>query len=293
MTGENNGRLGNQMYLYAALYSTALENKRIPYMSPPMAIHLSKYFNVSMSSIDPNFYHCITWTNIPINSNRNSSDPQVRRITEIRAKLVGFPNSYKWFEKNRKVILKEFVFNSETESAVMRRISEAISAAPVQNTTTVGVHVRRGDYLDYSRVIHIEMPTVEFFAGAMEYFSLKSSNVVFIVVSDEIEWCIQNFRSLTNKFNVKFLNTSMEHGGIDLAVLAKCNHVIYGFGSFGFWGGYLSGGEAVFCSDCVTSETTWVKLHGDYSNAVLPSWIGFDRQGKRGKSLAVPRHDSY
>ena len=59
--------------------------------------------------------------------------------------------------------------------------------------TWVGVHIRRRDYGQHLRY-HYGTGYVhpKYFSRTMKYFRDKYQNVVFVVVSDDMEWAIKN-----------------------------------------------------------------------------------------------------
>ena len=36
---------------------------------------------------------------------------------------------------------------------------------------------------------------------------------------------------------------------MDLAIASRCNHTVYDYGSFGFWGAFLAGGKTVLAKN--------------------------------------------
>ena len=108
----------------------------------------------------------------------------------------------------------------------------------------VGVHVRRRNYEKYlqARGVGGFLLSRAYFKTAMDYFRAKFKNVIFIVASDDQEWCKKNLQENDVKFTRTFTNTPetiAESSYVDLTILAKCNHSIISFGSFGFWSAYL------------------------------------------------------
>jgi len=107
-----------------------------------------------------------------------------------------------------------------------------------KKATNVGIHVRRGDYLKYG---YLNFPDDQYFKNAMQYFTDKYGDVQFFVVSNDIPWCKkQSFFKATHLVSEK--HTAAQ----DMAILAICDHVIISIGTFGWWGGLLSGGEVVY-----------------------------------------------
>ena len=122
---------------------------------------------------------------------------------------------------------------------------------------SVGVHVRRGDYLRFP-TIH---PTcsVEFYKNAFKQFK----DCYFIVASDDIPWCEENLAD----DNVIFSNCKSELE--DLYLLSQCNNSILSNGSFAWWGSFLGKKK-----DKVIAPKTWFGPEGpsDYSDIYRDKW---------------------
>ena len=60
---------------------------------------------------------------------------------------------------------------------------------------------------------------------------------MFVVVSDDPEWCERELRG----DDVVVMKTNSPEQG--LAIMAACNHSIIDYGTYGMWGAILSGGD--------------------------------------------------
>ena len=101
----------------------------------------------------------------------------------------------------------------------------------------------------------------------MNYFREKYSNVIFIVTSDDKEWCQKYLAKPAQDIIV----TAKENSGeLDLAILKYCNHSIISVGTFGFWTAYLRlEGDVIQGSSGIRFlNTTWEKSN-------LPTWQFF------------------
>ena len=110
---------------------------------------------------------------------------------------------------------------------------------------------------------------------------MKYSNCVFVLASDDMQWCREKF----NSTDISFLGESMDSnknslkiitGGAspeeDLVLLASCNHTLIGYGTFGLWAGILAQGEVVVpqsltlfkgtASEEASREFNWTMLAG-------------------------------
>jgi galactoside 2-L-fucosyltransferase 1/2 len=69
--------------------------------------------------------------------------------------------------------------------------------------TYVGIHNRRTDYLDFRRdILKRKKLYNSFFFDAMDYYRDEFDNVVFVYVSDDMEWGRKRFRKSENVFFV-------------------------------------------------------------------------------------------
>ena len=91
------------------------------------------------------------------------------------------------------------------------------------------MHVRRGDYLKFKDT-HPPC-SVEYYNQAISSFSESS---IFLVISDDIEWCKENF--LGDKFY--FVEGNEDY--IDLYLMSLCKNNIIANSSFSWWAAWLN-----------------------------------------------------
>ncbi|XP_078080592.1 galactoside alpha-(1,2)-fucosyltransferase 2-like [Mustelus asterias] len=262
------GRLGNQMGEYATLYALAKLNGHQAYILPAMANYLSPIFKITLPTLHDSVRHRINWKNYGLN---DWMEDQYRSIPGDYVMLSGYPCSWTFYHHIREEILREFTFHAfikDQANAFLRRIG-----GERKNVTYVGVHVRRGDY------IHV-MPDVwkgviadkKYLDTAMAYFRNKYKNVIFAVTSNGMHWCKRNIDN--SKGDVFFSDDPKQSSPAnDFAILAHCNHTIMTVGTFGYWAGYLAGGETIYLANFTLPESPFLKLF-KYETAFLPQWIG-------------------
>ncbi len=72
---------------------------------------------------------------------------------------------------------------------------------------------------------------------------MHSQNLVYVVTSDDPTWCKAAFSNVSRVFHTSdYLssnNVSVPSYLFDLAVASLCQHAIFDYGTFGFWGAYL------------------------------------------------------
>ena len=92
-----------------------------------------------------------------------------------------------------------------------------------------GIHCRRGDYVKLQNFHPLQ--TMHYYQKAMELSGCSK----FLIFSDDINWCKQNFKG--NQFDFAEGNSEVS----DLALMAKkCSDIIIANSSFSWWGAYLN-----------------------------------------------------
>jgi len=127
--------------------------------------------------------------------------------------------------------------------------------------TRVGLHVRRGDFLDRHWVEYgLTVADRSFVNHAVDYFTSKFVRVQLIVASDDPQWIGEVLREKlasssirsTSRF-ISMTSNSMavtlsrgQTAGVDLALLASCDAMIVSTGSFGWWAAWLVNRTTVY-----------------------------------------------
>ena len=99
---------------------------------------------------------------------------------------------------------------------------------------SVGVHIRRGDYLN------LKIPVVkkEFLFEKMNYTMETLGEVKFFIFSDGMDWAKETLKGFNN---VHFVDINDEaHGYLDFVLMNECAHRIYSASSFSKWLKYLN-----------------------------------------------------
>lgn len=135
-----------------------------------------------------------------------------------------------WF---RKEIVQKMHSIVKSELKVKTEISEDAQnyLDKIRNTNSVGVHIRRGDYVDLGMIVC----DIEYYRKSMEMMSTLEEKPVFYIFSDDIEWVKEN---LITDFNMVFVEGN--HSAVeDMKLLYSCNHFIMSNSTFSWWGAYL------------------------------------------------------
>lgn len=246
-----NGRLGNQMFQYATLRSVGVKKNfevKIPkgnYSLKKLNINSNIITDRELSSIKKKygerFFHY---------------DGGVFNISDW-TDLFGYYQSYKYFHNIKEDLQKEFI-NSE----YLNRAIDFISGI---NLVKVSVHVRRTDYLRFPKV-H-PFPGLNYYRRCFKLFNNRFK-CIFIVCSDDIKWCKDNFTKEFNNFSFIFSEYNDEI--FDLMLMLSCDHNISANSSFSWWGAYLNKNN----DKIVIVPKMWLGPNGpqDYYDLIPKVW---------------------
>ncbi|XP_043195573.1 galactoside alpha-(1,2)-fucosyltransferase 2-like [Amphibalanus amphitrite] len=232
------GRLGNIMSEYATLLAAAGELRRPAWLHPDMARTLAVYFGRLWVPVLP--ISCrVNWTTI------STEELMAKRPdSDTNHMIGGFPHAVPLFHPLRARLLRDFTFRKELRQRADLRLAELAYQAAVTAPTFIGVHVRRTDYSTWlARSVRGRVAGVSYLRRAVALMKSRHRNSLFVVVSDDPEWCRKNLRGLQRV--VVAGDGVQNRPGADLALLAACNHTVVTHGTFGFWAAYLAGGEVV------------------------------------------------
>lgn len=261
-----NGRLGNQIFQYAACFATAKRlgvtcvipqqnvsttkqdgcydfsnNQWIPY-----SFRMFDCFEITAAKGDPNpnnvfeephFNYTETFQTIPDNTS-----------------VQGYFQSEKYFVHYKQELIKELTFKEHIQREAQQEVYFG------NGRETVAIHIRRGD-----NVVNPVFPliTQEYIQQALDMFADKEYN--FLVVSDDLPYCKSIF---PQHDTIKFSNGSSDF--VDLCAMSLADHNIISNSSFSWWGAYLNQNQ----SKRVIAPSYWFKDTSTNIKDLIPNdWI--------------------
>jgi hypothetical protein len=143
--------------------------------------------------------------------------------------IKGYFQSPKYFDAVKQEVVSLFrdkVVHEADGAALKTRILECNS---------VGVHVRRGDYLKTPAYQFHGLCEIDYFRRAIEIMRERQAAPTFFVFSDDPDWCSEHF----NESDV-IVASGTSTPNADLDLLTSCKHHILSNSSFSWWGAYLA-----------------------------------------------------
>tara|TARA_R100000479_G_C6329356_1_gene180852 strand:+ start:26 stop:781 length:756 start_codon:yes stop_codon:yes gene_type:complete len=236
------GRLGNQMFQYAALKGLAKYNN----LDFAIPIHDDKNYDL-IKAFD------LDCKKIPMEQLYNEFK-KARPFTfhfqkellelEDGFDLIGnFFISEKWFKHIEDEIRDDFKFEGDTIDKVF-------------------IHVRRTDYINNDGFV--DLMKTPYYENAMNHFPASK----FLVFSDDIEWC--KSQPIFDKCEFDNSETGIEA----LRKMTKCNGAIIANSTLSWWGAWLQKSDEDIISPNVKS--TWLgprKANRNTDTMIPENWI--------------------
>ena len=272
----SNGRLGNQMFQYAALRGIAAKRGYDWCIPPDTYDHKDNYglfetfemTNVKESNIGFVSGDCIQ-------ENNHCFIPEFFDECPDNVSLDGYYQTEKYFTHIEKEIHDDFTFKKNYLIPCQEYIN-SLSSPPIF------LHIRQSDNI--GREQYHPILSIEFFENALKQFS---EDTLCFVFTDDMEWCkSQEFfkqeRFLFNEKNERYSYQNIDGTGklqntllpqIDLCLMSLCSGGIIANSSFSWWGAWLQNNRGKIIAP---NSKVWfgsAMTHLDTSDIVPKRWI--------------------
>jgi hypothetical protein len=254
----NLGRLGNQMFQYAALRGLASKHG-YEYCLPPREVVATRDPNVINSDIT--MFECFKIhdapryvTNFPkVTESCFQLDQNLWNNCPDNISLYGYFQTEKYFKHIEDEIRSDFSFNLE----LYENCKEFINSL---NSQIISLHIRRGDYL--ANPNH-PVQTLDYYKQALQ---LLPQELPVLVFSDDYNWCLSQELFDDDKFMISE-NSSVDS---DLCMMSLCDYHIIANSSFSWWGAWLAKSKKII------APKNWFDgscLNKDVSDMRFGDWI--------------------
>ena len=250
------GRLGNQMFQFAALKGIA-KNRGYQFCLPPsqnkeeyrdhqllIPFVLGVTSPLNIQFIDPD--------RPVVQESGFTFDEELFNNCPDWVDIRGFFQTEKYFKHIRDNLLQDFKFKDE----ILEPCHEMMDSF---DTPPVSLHIRRTDYITNPNHTAID---ISYYDKALKKFD----NREVIVFSDDPEWC--HNQSLFD--DDRFLIAEGNSNYVDMCLMTMCNGHITANSSFSWWGAWLSNSEKII------APSGWFKgsnnEHLDTKDVIPEDW---------------------
>lgn len=229
------GRLGNQMFQFAALKGIS-RNRGFEYCFPPTknknewtdhqlfnSFKLSNTNQLNVQFIDQNRPTVVEQS--------FSFDEKLFNECPDWVSIQGYFQTEKYFKHIEKEIKGDFEFRDEIFNPCKQMLSGL--------DKPISLHIRRTDYVTNPN--HTAL-SLEYYKKALNEFDKNSTVLIF---SDDPEWCNQQELFSDDRFLIAEGNSNY----VDLCLMTLCSGHIIANSSFSWWGAWLSNGNKVVAPD--------------------------------------------
>lgn len=253
------GRLGNQMFQYAALKGIA-KNRGFDFCIPYYNEYVddgignllkTELFNVFDLNVDNLHGIDSQYVNEP---HFHFSEDFFNNCPD-NVSLIGFFQSEKYFIGIEDEIRKDFSFKKE----ILNSCLDAFNSLELNNP--VALHIRRGDYTINSD--RHPVMSLEYYEKCLSYFENDRDVLVF---SDDPKWCSEQEIFSSDRFLISENNDTYH----DLCLMTLCSDFIIANSTFSWWGAWLAN------TGNVLYPTEWfgTAVNNDTKDLFPSKWIG-------------------
>ncbi|MDI9314256.1 MAG: alpha-1,2-fucosyltransferase [Hydrotalea sp.] len=240
------GGLGNQLFQYAAGRILARQHKTDLWLDDGFLgksdnnITRRDYelspFAINIAGVKP----CQPTAGDAVVAEDDMKSPQELLTAPRNSFLIGYWQGAFYLNHLRDELL---------ETIAPRKTGNSLSAqskkmlAMMQKTTSVFIHIRRGDYaqLRSANKFHGLLP-LGYYQRAIKIMQQQLPNATFFIFSDDPAWVKQNLPINNSRKNSQTIYVDHNQGQDswqDLILMSHCKHAIIANSSFSFWGAYL------------------------------------------------------
>lgn len=156
--------------------------------------------------------------------------PEIMEIDSEQIEYYGCWQSENYFSDVMDEVKKTFTFPKITEEKNLKLLNE------MQKYEAVSIHIRRGDFLKFPQ--YINLGESNYYQSAIAYMKEHVQNPLFIVFSDDLEWCKEHILK-GEKCHYVDWNVG-DKSFRDMQLMSMCKHNIIANSTFSWWGAWLN-----------------------------------------------------
>ena len=272
----SNGRLGNQMFQYAALRGIALKRGYDWVIPPDNYKHRDNYGlfeTFEMRNVKESNLGFVDGQ--VVSENNYCFTPEFFDECPDNVSLDGYFQTEKYFAHIEHEIREDFTFKKEYLNPCEEYI-KSLESPPIF------FHIRQLDNIGRENY-HPILP-ISFFEEALSHFSDDTPCFVF---TDDMDWCkSQEFfnqeRFLFNENNLKYSYQTVDGKGqlqntllpqVDLCLMSLCSGGIIANSSFSWWGAWLQNNRGKIIEPNPEKWFGSAMSHLDTSDIIPDRWI--------------------
>lgn len=255
------GNLGSQIQQFASLYAIAKKtNKKIIFTESVLNKGFGLKFNEVLDipiEIKPDdfikdFVNYRVNDSVEIDYSVFGLSPHINYNIEGRFDLFKY-----WFDD-----FKQDISEWKWKSSYFLEAKSQYDKIKIPQKETVSIHLRRGDYL-LPQHDHFCKLDNDYYGKALEVFFNDFDKYQFLIFSNDIEWCKENF--IEEGECVYFVEPSIDYN--DLILMSLCDHNIIANSSYSWWAAFKNQNlnKKVYCpQNYLKNYSPWSYINKNY-----------------------------
>jgi hypothetical protein len=272
----SNGRLGNQMFQYAALRGIASKHNYewvIPPCNSKYEANYGLFDCFKMESVKEENFGFASPSMPTLMTEGSHFDENFFNNCPDNCNLGDYFQTEKYFKNVESLIRKDFTFVDGYYNSCKEFIDQF-------DSEVIFLHVRRTDYVNIQH--HHSLCTFKYYEEALKEFD---DSIPVLIFSDDIDWCskqelFSSDRFLLSNNNERYSHMHMDADGqlrqslvpyTDLCLMSLCSHAIIANSSFSWWGAWLISNP----NKKIIAPTPWYgpQANNDTKDLIPETWI--------------------
>jgi len=242
------GKLGNQMFQYAALLGIANHNN-YDYILPQNLIdHIELYKCFELNNFSKKISE---WSSFErISPKIHTFDYEFFDKCPSSVDILGFFQTEKYFLHIKEDIKKHYTFKKD----IFVKSKEQFNKLSYNNEV-ISLHIRMTDSVNHNIVKNLD---IDYYKKSLSCFD---KDLPVIIFSDDIETCMRQSIFHGSRFS---FSQSLNHF-IDLCMMSMCKYHIISNSTFAWWGAWLSDYDKVISpkkwyNDYIHNTKEWYEI---------------------------------
>lgn len=269
-----NGRLGNQMFQFAALYAAAKKLNTSFFLYQRSSLSASNYTAIDefLQFDIENLGGCI-WIRdaqeyqdmYQKEINTCISEPHFHYIKNFhnlpdQTDLSGYFQTEKYFKNHKDDISEIFSIRKPTKSF--------LNYKQLLENKHISLHIRRGDYVPKSD-FHTNLAESDYYKDAISIMASTHPDAKYLVFSDDIEFCRSYFQE-KSRSGIEFKYVTGTTSAEEIVLQSLCIGNVIANSSFSWWGAWLNSNNGT-----VIAPKNWFGPNGpkDVQDLFCEKWI--------------------
>ena len=172
---------------------------------------------------------------------------------------------YPCFAQSESFFMPEITDSLTIKKIYIEKAEEFIASVP-SNCNKIFVHIRRGDYLNYSVLgkIGAALP-ISYYNNCIEWYENNIDKPFFIFLTDDPEFVQFSFERINRKL------ISDNNLFVDFSIITLCEYGILSNSSFSWWAAYMMKNKKK-----ILSPKYWLgwKSQKEFPKGITPSFVG-------------------